>query len=63
MSEHGDNSELGEGAIRVRRVIWPEPSTRTVYWSNWRTSMTTCLVPLGVGQSDSGSVCDYLLQG
>ena len=25
--------------LRLRRVILPDPSTRTTYWSNWQTSM------------------------
>lgn len=33
----------------LRVVILPEPSTRTTYWSNWRTSITTPVLSHFVG--------------
>ena len=30
----------------LQRVILPDPSTHTIYWSNWWTSMMAPLVPL-----------------
>ena len=33
----------------LRRVTLPDPSTRTTYWSNWRTSITTPVLSHFVG--------------
>ena len=35
--------------FRLRRVVLPDPSTRTTYWSNWRTSIMTPVLSHLVG--------------
>ena len=42
-----------------RRVTRPEPSTRTTYWSNWRTSTMIPVLSHLVGGGQSGSGCEH----